>query len=709
VVCIDASLGGQTITLTSGEIAIAKNLTIQANGSPPVISGGGTSRVFFIQSPAVVNISGVVIRDGLASGSLDGGGVYVYGAATVNMTDCAVTACRSGGNGGGISNNGTLTLTRCTVSGNVAFEGGGIDNVAGGHLTMTNCTVSGNAAAGYGGGIANHTSGSTVVATSCTIVENISGGFGGGIYAAGGDASAVTLGSSILANNTAYTGLDCDGVLGSADYNLVGAADACSFTGTTTHNLQGLDPRLGSLQANGGLTKTHPLLPGSPAIDTIPSVSCGSPADQRGVPRPQDGNADTIAACDIGAYEAVRPIVVTSLADTGDAGTCTLRQAVDAANSNSSATGCFPGSSSVPDRIVFGVTGTITLASPLLAFESVMIDGPGADVLTVSGGGTSQVFEFRPGFAANQYTLAGVTVANGYISGGAGGGVFFYGSNNVLSIDRTYFKDNVSTATGGALAASLGGFVDIARSTFTGAATSNFMYVEIHATDALVRNSTFGETHSSLLALAEYTEFPGTHGTLTVENCTLKGTEPEGVGAYVGASATPGSAVVRLKSTVLAGHGTNVSNRNGTIVSLGYNISTDASGGLSGPGDLTSTDPKLGVLAYNGGPVPTVDTLPGSPAIGHVSAAALPPTVDQRGFARWFALADSGAIQRVTGGDVNGDGAIDVADLFILINFLFAGGPPPVGEADMSGDGSIDVVDVFYLINYLFAGGPAPV
>jgi hypothetical protein len=59
-------------------------------------------------------------------------------------------------------------------------------------------------------------------------------------------------------------------------------------------------------------------------------------------------------------------------------------------------------------------------------------------------------------------------------------------------------------------------------------------------------------------------------------------------------------------------------------------------------------------------------------------------------------------------GDANGDGKVDVADVFYLINALFAGGPPPLGVADVNGDGKVDVADVFYLINYLFAGGPSP-
>jgi hypothetical protein len=60
-------------------------------------------------------------------------------------------------------------------------------------------------------------------------------------------------------------------------------------------------------------------------------------------------------------------------------------------------------------------------------------------------------------------------------------------------------------------------------------------------------------------------------------------------------------------------------------------------------------------------------------------------------------------------GDANGDGLLDVADVFYVINFLFASGPQPLGPADVTGDGHVDIADVFYLINNLFAGGPSPV
>jgi hypothetical protein len=77
---------------------------------------------------------------------------------------------------------------------------------------------------------------------------------------------------------------------------------------TATSN--GTDPTLLSdilnttLANNGGPTRTHALVPRSPAIDAVPDGACPPPdTDQRGVGRPQDGNGDGGVACDIGSFE----------------------------------------------------------------------------------------------------------------------------------------------------------------------------------------------------------------------------------------------------------------------------------------------------------------------------------------------------------------------------------------------------------------------
>src|SRR5205085_9964625 len=178
----------------------------------------------------------------------------------------------------------------------------------------------------------------------------------------------------------------------------------CTLTGTTTHNRSG-DPRLGALQRNGGAVPTRPLRPGSDAMDVVPAVSCGNAGgiDSRSFARPQDGTATSSTSCDIGAYEARKPIVVNSLLDPTEPGKCTLRDAIAAANTDAVVNGCAAGSASGQDRIVFAVTGRIRLTGgELTATGSLLIDGPGATRLTVSGEHLDRVFGLGQG-TANQF------------------------------------------------------------------------------------------------------------------------------------------------------------------------------------------------------------------------------------------------------------------------------------------------------------------
>ncbi len=122
----------------------------------------------------------------------------------------------------------------------------------------------------------------------------------------------------------------------------------------------------------------------------------------------------------------------------------------------------------------------------------------------------------------------------------------------------------------------------------------------------------------------------------------------------------------------------------------------------------------IGPLQDNGGYAPTHALLAGSPAIdagnpAGCSGSSGTLTTDQRGVHRPIGSAcDIGAYERAPCGDVNGDGLVNVTDVFFLINFLFVGGQLPPGLANVDGNATTDVNDVFSVINSLFAGGPAP-
>src|SRR5205807_2206690 len=77
-------------------------------------------------------------------------------------------------------------------------------------------------------------------------------------------------------------------------------------------------------------------------------------------------------------------ITVDDLSNTDGGGTCTLRNAITAANTNAAVGGCPAGTAGL-DTIHFSVTGTVHIGVALPALtEDVTIDGPGADTLTIS-------------------------------------------------------------------------------------------------------------------------------------------------------------------------------------------------------------------------------------------------------------------------------------------------------------------------------------
>lgn len=105
--------------------------------------------------------------------------------------------------------------------------------------------------------------------------------------------------NSIIAHSR---GPDCSVTPDPNINNLIGDGScAAALTG---------DPRLGPLQPGDDARQAYLLLPDSPAIDAGDNATCQAD-DQRGAPRPVDGNGDGIAACDIGAVER-QPITASA-------------------------------------------------------------------------------------------------------------------------------------------------------------------------------------------------------------------------------------------------------------------------------------------------------------------------------------------------------------------------------------------------------------
>lgn len=289
----------QSCTVTLNRVNITENLARY---------GGG---LYAINSTITINQSYIDRNFAI----FDGGGVRTENSS-LTIDSSLIDSNIALNNGGGIFSSSTPLPRSASMiidhQENERGDGGVIPAIDGVMLKISNSTISGNKADLSGGGIVTNMMALIEHSTiSSNLADNDSDdletGTGGGLYAYGG--ATVSVGHSILANNDLRSTSiqnDCDqnaSIVTSLGYNLVESPDPCAFN--LTGDILAQDPNLGPLQANGGPTNTHALLPGSPAIDagnpglTRPPVAIPL-NDQRGVGFPRVVNG----RIDIGAFES---------------------------------------------------------------------------------------------------------------------------------------------------------------------------------------------------------------------------------------------------------------------------------------------------------------------------------------------------------------------------------------------------------------------
>jgi len=292
------------LTMTGGALRANAVTFVVQNPDDPMHGGGG-----LLLAGGTASLGGSVVEDNEAPSGCGGGFLVKDGALTVSDSEIRGNLASNVGGlgqGGGLAvDGGSALVERSTVTGNQAPYAGGafIRRRVGsaGVLALANSTVTGN----VGGGIwaFDLTSGGQAVLLDLaysTVVENDPMGIQ--VYETTCGPGCATLEGTILANNVV---VDCYSPgpfsIASEGYNL-SSDDTCNLD-VGLGDLENTDPLLGPLQDNGGSTRTHDLMPGSPAIDAGPSTCAPIWIDQRGRSRPEDGDLSGTAECDIGSVE----------------------------------------------------------------------------------------------------------------------------------------------------------------------------------------------------------------------------------------------------------------------------------------------------------------------------------------------------------------------------------------------------------------------
>jgi hypothetical protein len=308
-----ATSGGALFSTTAGARLTITNSAFSSNTAQEggaIRAGTGTTSTN----------TGAAITGNSGATNGDGAGIRNDGTMTISATTVALNTGLGVFDGGGIRNDGSLALTNSAVYGNLSQGTGGGIFSAGTLLTISNSTVANNTAlAGIGGGGISVNAGSLALLND-TVTDNVDASQAatnaGGVSFTG--AGTFTLNNTIVAQNFA-TGAapqpqDIRGTVASGVNNLIGIdTGLVGLVNGANGNQVGtvvapLDPKLGPPQDNGGPTFSRKPLLGGPVINAGNNAAAATlTTDQRGFLRIVGGTVD------IGAVEFQPPQVTVTL------------------------------------------------------------------------------------------------------------------------------------------------------------------------------------------------------------------------------------------------------------------------------------------------------------------------------------------------------------------------------------------------------------
>ena len=266
-------------------------------------------------------------------------------------------------------------------------------------------------------------------------------------------------------------------------------------------------------------------------------------------------------------------------------------------------------------------------ASARLTIVNSDVSGNSANGMAVGGGGSGGGISSGGTLTITHSIVGGNAVTNEPPFPGSAGGIFSGGPAEIIN-------SSIGGNAGGLYG---GGIVNGGPMTITGSTISG--NTSIGSGAGIVNGGTLTITNSTISGNAAVFKQSGRgggisngdNGTLTIIHSTFSGNRADGGAGGIDLS----NGTLHIGNTILkaGASGANLANNSGTVITLGYNLSSDSGGGfLTAAGDQINTDPMLGPFQDNGGPTFTHELLTGSPAINAGDPSFTPPPLyDQRG------------------------------------------------------------------------------